>query len=205
MFSKTKQMLWRMRWLVSVFVVVGLIMALLSSVTGTTTQAAPNLQGGTNLTWNVVLDRSSNPTVYWYTLSFPTSQVGYAVGGPDWIVDNPGPTTLAKTTDGGATWTTINVPVSAGSRNMRGLACKDANTCFLAGNSSPKVILTTDGGSSWTPLNSPYTGALWSAGYTAQGATMLAGTTGHYARTRHRGWLDQGRQRHQLQPCGQSR
>jgi hypothetical protein len=51
------------------------------------------------LTWTQV---HSAPGVYWYTVVFPTPSVGYALGGPDWNVNEGiGPATLAKTTDGG--------------------------------------------------------------------------------------------------------
>lgn len=173
---RTKQVLQRARWLLPVVVVVGLLIALLPLMSTPISQAAPNAQGGATLTWTKVLDQ---PGVFWYSVFFPTDQVGYASGGPDWNVTENGPVTVGKTTNGGATWTTSVAPVDGTSRLMPGLACKDAQTCLLAGGSFPRLLRTTNGGANWTSINSPYGGYHWSAAYTGQGNTALAGTTGH--------------------------
>jgi photosystem II stability/assembly factor-like uncharacterized protein len=172
----TRSLLRRARWLLPVVVIVALLTALLPLIAAPTSQAAPDRQGGVNLTWTNVLNR---PGVFWYTVFFPSNQVGYASGGPDWNVTESGPITVAKTTDGGATWTTSLVTFDGTSRLMPGLACQNNDTCMLAGGSLPRILRTTNGGSSWTPINSPYGGYLWSAAFTGQGDTALAGTTGH--------------------------
>ena len=120
--------------------------------------------------------------MYWYTLDFPTPNVGYAIGGPDWNDPSSGvgPVTLAKTTDGGQTWTSSIVPNT--NRFMRGLTCTDANHCWIAGASSPRIQYTANGGASWSPgtiVNNVWTPWLWSAGWTGSGTTILAGTTGY--------------------------
>jgi photosystem II stability/assembly factor-like uncharacterized protein len=171
-------MLRRARWLLPVVVIAALLTALLPLIAAPATQAAPDRQGGVNLTWTNVLNR---PDVFWYTVFFPSSQVGYALGGPDWNVTETGPITVAKTTNGGATWTPSVVTFDGTSRITRGLACQNNDTCILAGGSSPRILRTTNGGTDWTGINSPHAGFLWSAAYTGQGNTALAGTTGHNA------------------------
>ncbi|MER2600586.1 MAG: dockerin type I domain-containing protein [Caldilineales bacterium] len=149
-----------------------ILLALLMPATAQA-QSVPN-----DLTWTQVY---SAPGVYWYTLDFPTASVGYAIGGPDWNVNEGiGPATLAKTTDGGRTWNTLIIPQT--NRFMRGLACIDAQRCWVIGASSPRIRYTTDGGVTWatsTIVNSIWTGWLWSAGYTGMGDTIFAGTTGY--------------------------
>lgn len=150
-----------------------LLLALLLAPLPAQAQSTPN-----DLTWTEV---HSAPGVYWYTLDFPTASVGYAIGGPDWNVNEGiGPVTLAKTTDGGHTWSNIAVPST--NRFMRGLACADANHCWVIGASSPRIRYTSDGGATWstsTIVNGVWTGWLWSAGYSGVGTTIFAGTTGY--------------------------
>ena len=122
-----------------------------------------------------------SPGVHWYTIDFPTDDVGYVSGGPDWNVNNGiGQTTVAKTINGGLNWNTSPVPNT--NYFMRGLTCKDADNCWLAGASSPRIQRTTNGGTSWTPANLvyPYLSWFWSAGYTGQGTTVLVGPTGYF-------------------------
>lgn len=118
---------------------------------------------------------------YYYSVYFPTSTVGYAVGGPDWNNSSNGlggPTQISKTTDGGKTWVTTAIASTDGW--MRGITCTDANNCWIAGRVNGKRILrTTNGGTSWTAWSnqSGYPNWLWSAGWTGAGTTILAGTT----------------------------
>lgn len=174
----TRHTLRRVRWLLPAIAVLAVAIALLALMSTPASQAAPDRQGGANLTWTNVLNR---PGVFWYTLYFPSPNVGYASGGPDWNVTENGPITVGKTTDGGANWGTEVASFSGTSRLMRGLACQNDNTCMLAGGSLPRILRTTDGGANWTPINSPHAGYLWSAAFTGQGNTALAGTTGHNA------------------------
>ncbi len=172
----TRPLLRRARWLLPLVVIAALLVALLPLMSAPASQAAPDRQGSAPLTWTNVLNR---PGVFWYTVFFPSSQVGYASGGPDWGITENGPITLAKTTNGGVDWTTSVVTFDGTSRLMPGLACQNNDTCMLAGGSLPRILRTTNGGTSWTPINSPYGGYLWSAAFTGQGDTALAGTTGH--------------------------
>ena len=131
------------------------------------------------LSWTQV---HNAPGVFWYSIAFPTPQVGYALGGPDWnsATGGAGAVTLAKTTDGGQTWTNIAVPNT--NRFMRGLACIDADRCWIIGASSPRIRYTTDGGTTWgsgTIVNNVWSGWLWSAGYSGIGTTIFGGTTGY--------------------------
>jgi hypothetical protein len=132
-----------------------------------------------DLQWELV---HSAPGVYWYNINFPTRQVGYAAGGPDWNNSQNGrgaPISIAKTTDGGATWVTTTI---AGTNGWaRGLACKDASTCWISGNNlgANRLLRTTDGGATWAQwVNASGSGSwLWSMGYAGTGDIALAGTT----------------------------
>ena len=67
----------------------------IAATTPTAGQPAAPLRDAQALTWQEV---HSSPGVYWYTLDFPTSSVGYAIGGPSWNVNNGiGAATIAKT------------------------------------------------------------------------------------------------------------
>jgi hypothetical protein len=169
------------RWLLPLVLIIALAApasTLLPDALNSVSEAAPARQAG-NLTWTQVHDA---PGVFWYTIDFPTPLVGYALGGPDWnsASGGAGAVTLAKTTDGGQTWTNIAVPNT--NRFMRGLACIDADRCWLIGASSPRILYTTNGGASWTPatiVNNIWSGWLWSAGYSGVGTTIFGGTTGY--------------------------
>ena len=132
------------------------------------------------LNWQLV---NNSPGIFWYTIKFVDNNIGYAVGGPDWNVNNGnGQPYLAKTTNGGQTWAVT--PILVGSTGMpdgflRGLDCKDANTCWATGQFY--LVRTTDGGASWEfARRAPeWSGWLWSLGYTGAGDTVLAGTTGY--------------------------
>jgi photosystem II stability/assembly factor-like uncharacterized protein len=89
-------------------------------------------------------------------------------------------TKVAKTTDGGRTWSTQTLEDYAGW--AKGLDCKDANTCFFGGNYA-KLVRTTDGGSTWSKAliqpfnNGTYSGYLHALTLTGQGNSLLAGAT----------------------------
>lgn len=170
------------RWLLPLLLVISLAIpagnALLPASLRSVSEAAP-AQQTSSLSWEMVKDA---PGVFWYTVDFPTPNVGYAIGGADWNVNGgSGPVTFGKTTDGGRTWTTK--VISGPNRFMRGLTCKDANTCWIAGSSNPRIWRTVNGGDTWTQANLvyPYASWLWSAGYTGNGTTVLAGPTGYFA------------------------
>jgi len=168
------------RWLLPLLLVIALAApasTLLPDALSSVSEAAPVLQTG-SLTWT---EAYTAPGVFWYTVDFPTPLVGYALGGPDWnsASGGAGAVTVAKTIDGGRTWT--NIPVPGTNRFMRGLACIDADRCWIIGASSPRILYTTNGGTSWQPgniVNNVWSGWLWSAGYSGVGTTIFAGTTG---------------------------
>lgn len=137
--------------------------------------AGAALQG----TWTLVHTAPAGD--YLYSIYFPSPAVGYVTGGPDWNNANNGrggPSTISKTTDGGKTWVTTSIANTDGW--MRGLACKDSDNCWIAGNNlNSKLLRTTNGGSTWTTFSnvSGYTNWLWSAAWTRNGTSVLAGTT----------------------------
>ncbi len=120
--------------------------------------------------WRQVLNA---PGVFWNDVDF-AGQTGYAIGGPDY--DSYGPGKVAKTTDGGRTWTVLPDLSSVGF--MRGIDCKDPNTCWVAGQYGT-IFRTTNGGASWDGVynRAGYTGYLYSVRWTGQGNTVLIGTT----------------------------
>ena len=138
--------------------------------------AAP--AASTPLTWTQVHQLPEGQ--HYYGIYFPTKDVGYAVSGPDWNVNNGSgaPTYISKTTDGGKTWTSKPIPNTDGW--MRGITCTDANNCWITGKvKGSRILRTADGGATWTTIknSSGYPNWLWSAGQTGQGTTILAGTT----------------------------
>ncbi len=168
------------RWLLPLILIAVLAVpasaALLPGAPSLSSPAAPAFQTG-ELMWQQV---QNSPGVYWYTLDFPTPSIGYAIGGPDWNVNNGiGTVKIGKTIDGGQTWTVSTVPNT--NRFMRGLTCKDADNCWIAGASSPRILRTTNGGGAWTEAfnNADWTGWLWSAGWTGIDTTVMIGTTGY--------------------------
>lgn len=169
----------RGRWLMPLLLIAVLVVPVSAAIQPATVNRsagdAPALQIGNDLTWEQV--HSINGV--WYTIDFPSSNVGYATGGPDWnsASGGAGQAVVAKTTDGGRTWD--SGPVPGTTRFQRGLSCKDDNTCWLIGASSPRVKYTTNGGVTWETGTDTWVGFLWSAGYTGVGDTVLAGTTGY--------------------------
>ena len=103
---------------------------------------------------------------YFYGVYFVNTNVGYAVSGPDWNVNNGSgaPTYISKTTDGGKTWTSKAIANTDGW--MRGITCTDVNNCWIAGKVRGRILRTQDGGNTWNTIanNSGYPNWLWSAG-----------------------------------------
>ena len=134
------------------------------ALTPTSTAAASG-----NLTWKPIFTSD----LHWYNLEVVGRNVLYAVGANGW--DGPHvPATWAKSTDGGSTWKTSQLP----SRGwLSGLDCKDANTCWLAGRGGTN-LKTTDGGNSWTALSSAgYTGWEYTLALTGVGDSVVVGLT----------------------------
>lgn len=156
-----------------VAVVVMLFSVLPAQVRGGSLAASASPAAG-ELEWTAVLDK---PEVAWFRIDFPTRDVGYVAGGPDW--GETSQVYVAKTTNGGLNWgEPTPVPDAVGT--TLGLACKDADTCWIVGYSNPKIRRTTDGGATWQYGwdDYGYRQMLYSAGWTGNGTTILAGTTG---------------------------
>lgn len=101
------------------------------------------------------------------------SDLGYAVGGPDWGVQgNP---YVLKTTNGGVSWARITLPAQV-SGWQGGVDCLSTATCLSVGITG-QAIRTSDGGASWALSAMPnYGGYLYTA-YMANSSLVLAGGT----------------------------
>jgi len=75
------------------------------------------------------------------------SSTVYAVMG-DSITDD----VLYKSTDAGASWTTLDIPIEA---DLVAIAPDDADIIAIADNSTPEVYLTVNGGSIWHDFGTP--------------------------------------------------
>jgi photosystem II stability/assembly factor-like uncharacterized protein len=100
-------------------------------------------------TWKKVY-QSDRPFETTWKASFPSENVGYVT-----IQSyNPDPNTkqqrIAKTTDGGKTWTELNLIVDAGAREF-GIGFIDENHGFVGTMSSG--FETLDGGKTWTKID----------------------------------------------------
>jgi hypothetical protein len=87
------------------------------------------------------------------------------LAGLDWTVGLQNPA-MAKTTDGGATWTTLsNLPTFVshdqnGTYQLNGISCLSAASCVAVGglnesDGTATVISTADGGATWTRSDDP--------------------------------------------------
>ncbi len=135
------------------------------------TASAPNAASASSLTWQTVLN---NPAVRWYKFEFVGRNVAYAVGANGW--DGPHvPPTLAKTTNGGATWAQSTFADAPGW--LAGLDCKDANTCWAVGRGGTN-LKTTNGGTTWLKLgNAGYSGWEYTVALTGVGDSLAVGLT----------------------------
>lgn len=88
-------------------------------------------------TWNLQTLGSNR----FYGISFPESNIGYAAGVA---------ATIVKTTDAGASWTTLNPATSAWFSSLYFI---DANTGWVVGQNGT-ILKTTDGGETWITQNS---------------------------------------------------
>lgn len=142
-------------------------------------QAIGASQTAGEMQWTAVVDK---PEVSWFRVDFPTREVGYAVGGPFWEGNTQ--VYVAKTTDGGLTWTPIPVRDSGGNwtGTTPGLGCKDADTCWIVGYGGGSIWRTTDGATTWQRVidHTGYCCSLFSVGWTGNGNTALIGTTGYW-------------------------
>jgi photosystem II stability/assembly factor-like uncharacterized protein len=85
---------------------------------------------------------------YMHSIHFPNPNLGYAIGGP--LPEDSG-NVLAKTEDGGATWTAwVVLPGESGSESS--LWFVDADTGVMRAKDG-KLFRTTDGGKTWTGVS----------------------------------------------------
>ena len=124
-----------------------LALALLFGVSGLPTRALqaapPGLQAAPATGWQI--QYWAPPGITLRSLKMINTQVGYAVGGPDWGY-NGNPYVL-KTTNGGVDWTRLALPdVISGWQG--GIDCLDALRCIIVGTTG-QASRTTDGGQTW--------------------------------------------------------
>lgn len=118
-------------------------------------------------------------------LKMLNTQVGYAVGGPDW--GGQGNPYILKTTNGGADWVRLDLPAFVNGW-QGGIDCLSELHCLSVGTTG-QAIRTTDGGVSWanSGMANGYGGYLYTA-YWANSTTVLAGgTNGHSFRSTNGG------------------
>lgn len=107
-------------------------------------------------------------------LKMVNTQVGYAVGGPDW--GGQGNPLILKTTNGGQDWTQLSLPAFVAGW-QGGIDCLSELHCLSVGTTG-QAIRTTDGGVTWASsgMANGYGGYLYAA-YWANSTTALAGGT----------------------------
>lgn len=138
--------------------------------------------------FRILKDQSS---IRIWSIDFPTSQIGYAVGGDDWRVAS-GKSFIFKTADGGNTWTEQNNPFPETDPNFySGVQCKDGNNCLISGQYG-NILKTANGGNTWeivpkilftdeeNPSPVPYSGYLNALEWTGQGDNYLIGVSRPY-------------------------
>ncbi|MBW8050396.1 MAG: hypothetical protein FVQ77_08680, partial [Cytophagales bacterium] len=96
---------------------------------------------------------SAQSTTLWaiYSIYFPATDTGFAVGGEDTDFDFFLEHTVAKTTDGGATWSSTSL--GGFDDVLTGVYFTDVNTGYAVGTLGV-IFKTTNGGVSWTAQTS---------------------------------------------------
>jgi hypothetical protein len=101
--------------------------------------------------WRIVHVSTHSQEICW-KISFPSRQIGYislqAFANSGWQY-------MLKTTDGGLTWTDLNVSLGGGpigSYNIEGVGFINDSTGWLGGDNG--TFFTTDGGQNW--VNEPW-------------------------------------------------
>ena len=139
--------------------------------------------GGQSWTAITPVDGNQYPTFSRVrSVKFVTPSLGYAVSD-----NNLKP--LAKTEDGGLTWSSL--PLAGVTGSPRTIACADANACVIVAGQGPgdtpdRVIWTADGGLTGTTITPPagvteaaFTSATRVIGVGPGGATVASDDAGH--------------------------
>ncbi len=89
------------------------------------------------------------------------NDVHFITSGTAYVVGNSG--MMAKTTDGGATWSFVTTPLFNNSRNINAVWFVNENTGYIGGqwntsDSIPKLYVTRNGGASWDSISAPIGG-----------------------------------------------
>lgn len=103
---------------------------------------------GTSLTPGIFIKPTFND------VHFVSANVAYAVGSFG---------AMAKTTDGGVTWTLVRTPFYNNARNINAVWFLNDNTGYIGGqwntyDSIPKLYFTNNGGATWDSINAPLGG-----------------------------------------------
>jgi photosystem II stability/assembly factor-like uncharacterized protein len=125
-----------------------------------------------NVKW---LEEGENKYILW-CLKFTDSQTGWIVGGSRDGTKG----VLLKTTDGGATWTEIELPAEAQGTVLRSITLHSdpsaGDAAWIVGLGG-LILYSSDGGNSWVKQDSPVTKDLYSVasiGYYRQGWKVWA-------------------------------
>ena len=108
-------------------------------------------------TWTVAYTYNGPITIFTFrSIQFPTPQIGYAIGGHSSSFGSA--TNIAKTTDGGQTWTLLPAPANMGATAAS--AFPDALTGYVHDINSV-LHKTTDGGQTWTTATATGMGSFY--------------------------------------------
>lgn len=153
----------------------GVIDALAPTRTASAAPAAPS--------WTVQYQAPEGITLR--GLKMLNSQLGYAVGGPDW--GGQGNPYILKTTDGGAHWTRLTLPDFVQGW-QGGIDCLSTLHCLSVGTTG-QAIRTTDGGLTWanSGMANGYGGYLYTVHWANSSTVLAGGTNGHSFRSTNGG------------------
>jgi len=119
--------------------------------------------------WNVIHTHTSRFT----SVSFPSPDTGYVIGHNQ---------TFFNTTNAGANWTSLNIPIS----NLC-MHFTDVNTGYISGNSNANVYKTTNSGNNWTSQSTSAGGSIEDIFFINQNRGWVTGSTSAYSLTTNGG------------------
>jgi len=129
------------------------------------------------------VDLNSGVTHDLNAIACPDDHVCYVVGGAPFIGGNG---VILKTTDGGNSWTSQQLPIT---NPLRGVACPTAALCYAAGDDGA-LLKTANGGASWTRLAANTSAAnqwYWDIGAADANQVTAVGNAGQAYRTSNGG------------------